>query len=193
MVLSYYISRPLYAACWLLLKLFRRNVTCHLYCDDAFDAQLFLTVQKHLGTVVTLVAKNRRVQNNLKQQGFSAQLYPTYPDMVIMFRNMAWKFPCNRIIRIGFEHGAYNFKRFSKAQYYNLFTRFFMTSEHDVNRAQTRGIRTAQAIGFPKVDPAFDGSITQKELSALAARIGLDPRKKPCCSPPPGMVAGCLQ
>lgn len=165
-------------ACWLLLKLFRRTPTCHLYCDDAFDALLFKSIQKHLNTTITLVAKNKKVQNSLKQQGFSALLYPTYPDMIIMFRNMAWKFPSHRIIRIGFEHGAYNFKRFSKAHYYNLFTRFFMTSEQDVSRAKARGIRTAQAIGFPKIDPAFDGSITPKELSALAARIDLDPQKK---------------
>jgi CDP-glycerol glycerophosphotransferase (TagB/SpsB family) len=103
---------------------------------------------------------------------------PSFPDVVIMMRNAAWKFPCKEIVKIGFDHGAYNFKRFPKARYYNLFNLYFMTSEADVVRARARGVRSAVAVGFPKTDSASDGSITRESLGELARRIGLDPAKK---------------
>jgi CDP-glycerol glycerophosphotransferase (TagB/SpsB family) len=95
-----------------------------------------------------------------------------------MFRNAAWKFSSKKIIKIGFEHGAYNFKQFSKPEYYNLFTVFFMTSEADVARAKKLGIKTVKAIGFPKIDGAFDGSLTAQQLAETARELKLDPKKK---------------
>jgi hypothetical protein len=177
MVFSYYLIRPFYSCAWRAVRLFRKKPVCILYCDDAFDAVLFTNVQKHLKKI-PLVAKNRKVRDALKAIGFDSKYMPAFPDLVIMFRNMAWKFPCKKIIRIGFEHGAYNFKRFSKAAYYNLFTIFFMTSSHDVERVKKLGVTTAEAIGFPKIDAAFDGSITSQTLEKLSTTIGLDPKKK---------------
>ncbi|MBN1758333.1 MAG: CDP-glycerol glycerophosphotransferase family protein [Chitinispirillaceae bacterium] len=177
MVLSYYFRKPVYSLVWNVLHAIGRTDVCILYCEDAFDVQLFANVQRFLQPV-PIVAKNRAVQGALSRQGFKSRILPAFPDCVIMFRNMAWKFPCGKIIRIGFEHGAYNFKRFSKAQYYNLFTVFFMTSSHDVRRAEQLGVRTAIAVGYPKIDGMFDGSVTDKHLAALAESAKLDPRKK---------------
>jgi CDP-glycerol glycerophosphotransferase (TagB/SpsB family) len=103
---------------------------------------------------------------------------PVFPDTVIMFRNMAWKFPCRRIIRIGFEHGAYNFKKHSKAQYYNMFNVYFMTSQYDVERVRSKGVKTCVAVGFPKIDTVFDGTITQEYLDQLVMKLGFSKDKK---------------
>jgi hypothetical protein len=177
MVLSYYWTRPLYCLAWHSVKLLRKEIKCVLYCEDAFDAILFDNVQKHLDHV-PLLAKNRRVQNKLKAMGYRSRRSPSFPDVVIMFRNMAWKFPCKKIVKIGFEHGAYNFKKFSAPSYYNLFTVFFMTSSADVARAGKLGITTAKAIGFPKIDGIFDGSVSSQDFARLSLKLGLDPKKK---------------
>jgi CDP-Glycerol:Poly(glycerophosphate) glycerophosphotransferase len=176
-VFSYYLTTPFYRLTWHALRLFRKKRKIILYCDDAFDIVLFHNVQKHLNPV-HIAAKNRKVRKKIEAMGYSSEIMPSFPDAVIMFRNMAWKFPYKKIIKIGFEHGAYNFKRFSKAQYYNQFNIFFMTSETDVARAHARGIKTVKAVGFPKIDSVFDGSISPELLRDLAARIGLDPKKK---------------
>ncbi len=177
MVASYYFIKPIYTVAWWTARLLRRNFSAILYCEDAMDALLYANVGKHLKKI-PVVAKNRDVQAALKRIGFEAKRMPAFPDAVIMFRNMAWKFPCGVIKKIGFEHGAYNFKRFSKAQYYNLFDVFFMTSRSDVSRAHALGITTVQAVGFPKIDAAFDGSISPEDLKALSSRLGLDTKKK---------------
>jgi hypothetical protein len=177
MVFSYYLTSPLYCAAWRVVRLFRKGNKIILYCEDAFDALLFRNVQKHLKPV-PLVAKNKKVKQNLRALGFTSTTMPSFPDVVIMFRNAAWKFPCKQIIKIGFEHGAYNFKRFSKTGYYDFFTVFFMTSEADLARARNRGITIAKAVGFPKIDAAVDGSITRAQLDELSGRLGLDPSKK---------------
>lgn len=178
MVLSYYVIRLFYPALWHLHRLLRRRTLVVLYCDDPFDLALFENVGKHLKKI-PVVAKNRKVKQKLEERGcFGALLMPVFPDGVIMFRNMAWKFPCSRIVKIGFEHGAYNFKRFSKAQYYNMFTVFFMTSRHDVERLRRHGVIKAEAVGFPKIDGAFDGSITKDQREEISAGLKLDPEKK---------------
>lgn len=164
MVLSYYVLRPFYNAVWYTLKLFRKEVFAVFYCDDAFDAGLFANVQKHLKPL-PLVAKNKKVARKLSELGFrDVKVLPVFPDVVIMVRNMAWKFPCPGIVRIGFEHGAYNFKRFSKAHYYNLFSVFFMTSSHDVERVRKLGVTTAEAIGYPKLDSFISGETNVPDI-----------------------------
>lgn len=177
MVLSFYIVKPLYCAAWHIVRLFRRKNIAVLYCDDAFDVTLFKNVKKHLSTVA-IVAKNSRVARAIRANGYACRVMPVFPDVVIMFRNMAWKFPCKKIVKFGFEHGAYNFKRFSKAAYYNMFDCFFMTSSHDVGRVKKIGVTTAMPVGFPKIDGALDGSITGSELDRVASLCGIDKRKK---------------
>jgi len=177
MVASYYIIKPIYCLIWHILKPFRTKPVAILYCDDAFDVTLFKNVQKHLAPI-PIVAKNRSVALALKKAGYTCSTLPAFPDAVIMFRNMAWKFPCKRIITVGFEHGAYNFKKFSNSRYYNMFTVFFMTSSHDVERIHKLGVTTVKAIGYPKIDSAFDGSISPADIHRLSTSINIDPTKK---------------
>lgn len=177
MVASYYIIKPLYCLLWHILKPFRRKPYAVLYCDDAFDATLFQNVQKHL-THIPIVAKNRTVAAKLRKNGYTCSTFPAFPDAVIMFRNMAWKFPCKRVVRIGFEHGPYHFKKFSKAHYYNMFNIFFMTSAGDVEMVKKSGASTVISIGYPKIDSAHDGSITPETIHTLSTKLKLAPNKK---------------
>ncbi|MDG5813977.1 CDP-glycerol glycerophosphotransferase family protein [Chitinispirillales bacterium ANBcel5] len=177
MVLSYYFIRPVYSFTWRVIKIFRRKKKNILYCEDALDAELFKNVRKHLGNL-DLVAKNKNVLQKLRELGYKGTVMPSFPDSVIMFRNMAWKFPCKKIKKIGFKHGIYSFKRQSKAQYFNLFDVFFMTSDADRKEAEKIGVKTAETIGCPKIDGAFDGSITREQLKSLVNTIGLNPLKK---------------
>lgn len=160
-----------------MVRLFRRKNLAILYCDDAFDVTLFKNVKNYLSTVI-IVAKNGRVARALRAEGYACRVMPVFPDVVIMFRNMAWKFPCKKIVKFGFEHGAYNFKRFSKASYYNMFTCFFMTSKHDVERIKKHGVITAMAAGYPKIDRALDGSISAADLDSVASLCKVDKTKK---------------
>ncbi len=177
MVLSYYFARWPYAAAWQVARFFRRKKQTILYCEDAFDAILFQNVQKYLAPV-TIVAKNTQVRDKLREMGFDARRAPVFPDAVILFRKSAWKFPVKKIIKIGFTHGAYSFKRFPKAYYYNMFDIFFLTSEADLQRIIKHGVTTAKVIGYPKTDSILDGSMDESAQQKLAERIGLHPGKK---------------
>jgi len=139
---------------------------------------LFKNVGKHLNDI-KIVAKNRKVKNEIKALGYKqVSIMPSFPDSVIMFRNMAWKFPCKKITKIGFKHGAYNFKRHSKAEYYNMFDLFFLTSSSEVEIVKNLGVTTMLDVAYPKVDSIYDGSITAEDLRLLSGIIGLDPDKK---------------
>jgi len=172
MVFSYYVTKPFYAILWHIIKLFRRYPKHILYCDAAFDATLFQNVAPYLAPV-SIVAKNKVIKEQLVKQGYhNVTTLPTFPDTVIMFRNMAWRFPCKEIVKIGFAHGAYSFKRHSKASYYNLFDLFFMTSSHDIERVRRLGVTTDLAVAYPKIDPVFNGTISAEHLGQLSQKLG---------------------
>jgi len=172
MVFSYYITKPIYAFVWHILKVFRREPKHILYCESAFDAVLFQNVAPHLKPL-QIVAKDNEVKAQLKKLGYeNIEIFPSFPDTVIMFRNMAWKFPCKKIVKIGFEHGAYNFKRHSNAKYYNLFDLFFMTSSHDIERVRKNGVTTELAVAYPKIDAIHNGTITATHLQNLKQKMG---------------------
>ena len=178
MVLSYYIVTPFYNIVWSLLKLFRRKKKYILYCDDAFDIELYKNIGKYLADV-EIVAKNNAVKRALLSLGYQkVSPLPYFPDGVIMFRNMAWKFPHKKIKKIGFKHGAYNFKRHSKAHYYDMFDIFFLSSESEIENVRRLGVKTNLYPAYPKIDSIFDGSITPEVLERLSAKIGLNPQKK---------------
>ena len=157
MVFSYYITYPFYNMLWHLFKLFRRKKKLILYCEDAIDIILFKNVGKYLENI-DIVAKNNEIKQKLLNHGYkNISIMPSFPDVVIMFRNMAWKFPCKKIIKIGFTHGAYNFKKHSKANYYNMFDLFFLTSKHDIEKLRKHGVTIDLDIAYPKIDSLFNG------------------------------------
>ncbi len=180
MVFTYYLSYLPYVLMWHIVKLFRRKKLFVVHVEDAFDYFLFGSVGKHLKTldiVVNSAALIPKLQPMLMAKP-TIYRYPwCFPDAVIMFRNAAWKYPVSGIVKIGLEHGAYNFKRFPKAQNYNLFNLYLMTSHHDVARLKALGAKPVKAIGYPKSDALFDGSYAPELLSELKTKLKLNPAK----------------
>ena len=180
MVFTYYLSYIPYALAWHAAKLLRRPQLTVLHVEDAFDYFLFGSIAKyliHMDIVVNSASIIPHLRPMLKART-KIYRYPfCFPDAVIMFRNAAWKYPVPGIIKIGLEHGAYNFKRFPKAQNYNLFDLYLMTSHHDVKRLQALGAKPVKAIGYPKSDALFDGSYSPELLNSLRSKLKLDPNK----------------
>ncbi len=164
----------------LLWRIFRRlGRTCGtvVYCAEPMDYIVLKPVLKHLPPL-TFVAKNRRTQSALKSMGVSARRWPVFPRSVIMCRHAAGLFPEPLILKIGFRHGAYHFKAYTRPGRYNAFALYFVTSRREEEDARAAGIRTARAGGFPKLDPAFDGSMTPAFLDGIRKKAGADPRKR---------------
>ncbi len=177
MVLSYYIIRYPYGLVWRIKHLLGRTEGVVLYCANTLDYQIFAPVQKHLKPL-PVVARNKKVQQQLAAMGVKASRLPCFPEGVIMCRQAAYRFPAPGIRKIGMRHGAYHFKPFANPDSYNQLDLFFMTSTTEVEQARAAGIRCAVAVGYPKLDPAFDGTIGRERLQHLRRELCLDPERK---------------
>ncbi|MCK9310584.1 MAG: CDP-glycerol glycerophosphotransferase family protein [Candidatus Cloacimonetes bacterium] len=180
MVFTYYLSLVPYHIAWYICKLFRRKKLYLLHVEDPFDYFIFRNIAKHLSPMGIVLSSKTLIPKlqPMLPPATKIYLYPfCFPDGVIMFRNAAWKYPVKSIIKIGLEHGAYNFKRFPKAYYYNLFNLYMMTSMHDVTRIKARGAKPVKAIGYPKSDSLFDGSYPAEQLNELRNTLNLDKDK----------------
>ncbi len=177
MVLSYHLSKYPYRLLWHLLHMLGRTRDVAVYVSDPLDYVVLQPVLRHL-PAVPFVVRNRRTARFLKQSGVTSQRMPAFPRAVIMCRHATHRFPERRILKIGFRHGAYHFKTFAKAQYYNAFDVYFMTSAREVEEARARGITTARAVGFPKLDPAFDATYDEEALEGIRSVACIDPSKK---------------
>ena len=103
---------------------------------------------------------------------------PSFPKAVVMGRQTPFKFPVDKIIKIGFDHGLYQFKRWTSARNYNDFDVYFVSSGEQVKTALSRGINSVKAIGYPKLDNAFNGVYNREFLEKLKAKKGIDQAKK---------------
>lgn len=166
-----------YKIVWHLLHVLRWQPQVVFYCTDPLDYIMFAPIQKHL-PAVPIVVTNAKTARYLKAQGVPYNWGPSFPQAVIMCRHKPYKFPVAQIVKIGFDHGLYQFKRWTSAKYYNAFRRYFVSSETQVALARQRGITTTMAIGYPKIDPIFDGTYDAAFQEALHQRLGLDPKKK---------------
>jgi len=158
-------------------QLFRKDRHIVFYCGGYLDYIIFRNVRKYLPDL-TIVSKNRRVQKELSHYGIESKIYPSFPDVVIMARHVARKFPEKKILKFGMRHGPYHFKDFVSAGRYNAFDRYFVTSQKEVELSKTKGIVCAVSGGYPKLDPAFNGDITTDDLERLRNKIGVDGNKK---------------
>ena len=177
MVLSYYIIKPPYTLWWNIKRLLGKTEGIVLYCANTLDYEIFAPVQKYLKTL-PVVAKDKKAQQALREIGVDSTCLPSFPDGVIMCRQAAYRFPVKNIVKIGLRHGAYHFKPFANADGYNMHNRFFMTSRTEVEQAREAGIHCGTPIGYPKLDPAFDGSINADTLRNIQLKLGLDKQKK---------------
>lgn len=177
MVLSYYLIKYPYKGLWLLARKRKKQTGVVVYCAHPMDYVILKPILKHLAPF-PVIPKNRETRQYLTNQGIQVQPRFSFPRAVVMCRHATHRFPDERILKIGFRHGAYHFKAFARARYYNAFDLFFATSAHDVRMAEARGIRTTLSVGFPKLDPAFDGSLDEKELDRYRKKCGLLPERK---------------
>ena len=173
MVFSNYLLKIPYSLVWHLYKLFGKLIPVVFYCGDPVDYHVFLPVAKYLDEIVYVTDKPK-VKTYLAQKGIKCKSLPVYPRCVIMARHSTHKFPYSKICRIGMRHGAYHFKRMTSPENYNQFNLYLMTSKMDVNAAKEMGIISAKAVGFPKLDPAFNGEITAAALAELRSRLGFN-------------------
>jgi len=176
MRLSQYIINYPYQLAWTLSKLFNKKYQVDFYCGGYVDYICFRNIHKHLPEV-RIVASHSKTQKELAAYGIKSVVYPTFPDMVIMARHSTPKYPVSRIVKIGMRHGAYHFKDFVAAHKYNAFDKFLLTSTHEVKQAEGKGIKSGIAVGFPKIDPMFNGEITTKDLLNLKEQLKLDSAK----------------
>lgn len=150
-----------YRIAWNLKKRFHKERTIYFYVADELDYIVFRNVHRHLPEV-KFVAKNKQIQSKLKEMGINSELYPVFPDVIIMARHSLHKFPCNDIVKIGMRHGAYHFKDFINSDKYNAFDLFLLTSPTEVEEAKEIGINSAISGGFPKVDDLFKKEIIEE-------------------------------
>ena len=176
MVLSYYLIKYPYALAWHFKRWLGATPSAVFYCGAEIDPVIFAPVQKHLKPV-PVVAANFRLKQKLSEQGIDSRVLPVFPRGVIMARHAAYKFPLSRIRKVAISHGAFNFKRFASAQSHNMLDAYCFTSKADVANAEAAGIRSGVAVGYPKLDRAFDGSINAQTRAALRDSLGFSTTK----------------
>ncbi|MCD4817620.1 MAG: CDP-glycerol glycerophosphotransferase family protein [Candidatus Cloacimonetes bacterium] len=177
MTLSYYIYKYPYKILWFIHKILKMNSKIVFYCADPLDYEMFIPIQKHLPDI-PIVAKNKKTKDYLKKKNIKYKNMPVFPDSVIMARHMPYKFPVIKIVKFGFDHGLYQFKKWTSSKYYNQFDIYFVSSNEQVKKAKEMGITTTKAIGYPKLDNAFNGIYNENYLRKIKDDLNLDPQKK---------------
>lgn len=173
---AYYIYKYPYKFGWYIAKLFKKNRSLVFYCADPLDYEMFLPIKKYLNNV-DIVAKNKKTRDYLTKIGIKYLKMPVFPKAVIMARHAPYKFAVNQIVKIGFDHGLYQFKRWTSPENYNRFNAYFVSSEEQVKIAKSIGILTTKAIGYPKLDNAFNGIYNENYLNKLKKELNINPAK----------------
>lgn len=173
--LSYYLYTIPYTIVWQLLSTFRKKKQVVFYCDCYLDYVIFENIRNYLPKM-KIVARNRKVKAELTKYGVNSILWPVFPDIVIMARHTFYRFPSNKITKIGLKHGAYHFKNFIKAEKYNAFDLYLFTSEHEVKEAEEFGITSGQSGGYPKLDSFWLEGV-DKKVEKLKKKLDFNNRK----------------
>ncbi len=178
MQLSSYLYTLPYRIFWHLSKYRNRLIPCVIYCAEPLDYTILQPVVRHLKMPCVYAAKNKRTADYLHKQGCAVYRMPVFPEMVLMARHSTWKFPVPAIRKYGFRHGPYHFKTFTSVRNYRPFTLFFLTSNAEEAEARKMGLDNVTAVGYPRLDPAFDGSWTEEKLRDFR-KDKLNDNKKP--------------
>ncbi len=172
MVFCYYLSRYPYRFVYHLLKLIRKPRQIVFYCRELQDWDVFEPVQKYLKPV-TIVSNKAHIRKHFRSLGIRVANLPVFPKAVIMARHSCYKFPSAEIIKIGMRHGPYHFKKMTRAENYNQFDKYLMTSTDDVREGQKIGITCAVAVGYPKLDPYLKGELEPGKLQEIRREAGI--------------------
>ncbi|MBW6513768.1 MAG: CDP-glycerol glycerophosphotransferase family protein [Candidatus Syntrophosphaera sp.] len=176
MVLSGTLFSLPYSLLWRIAQRFGKQPQLAFYCAEMVDFHCFEPVRKHLPDV-TYIASDPKVRQALRNLGIEARRGLIFPRALVMCRHATHKFPCSRMLRIGLRHGAYHFKRLSKAANYNQFDLYLFTSQADLAAAEEIGVKVGKAVGFPRLDPVFNGSLPEDAITGLRRELKLDPHR----------------
>jgi CDP-Glycerol:Poly(glycerophosphate) glycerophosphotransferase len=177
MVFSYYLLKYPYSLGWKLCQWLKKDKYFAAYCGDVLDYHIMEPVLKYLPEL-RIISKNRQVQSELTKLGVKSVRLPAFPQGVLMCRLAGHKFPAAGMPKIGMRHGPFHFKALSGKESYLLFDHFLFTSEPEVKLAAKAGITNGLGIGYPKLDKAFDGSISKTTLNDLHQELGLSDKKR---------------
>lgn len=177
MVASELALSPIYKSLWQLAFKMNKTIPLAYYAPEELDLLGFEPVAKHLPPIAYL-SGNPKVISQIKQDGLDIRHPLAFPRALIMSRHSLHKYPSKSIVSIGMRHGVYHFKRLTKAVNFNRFDLFLFSSQADLQAAQETGVRGGISIGHPKLDPAFDGSITREDLDIFKKRLNLDVGKR---------------
>ena len=177
MVFSYYLLKYPYSLGWKICQWFGKGDYYAAYCGDVLDYYIIEPVLKYLPEL-RIISKNRQVQSDLTKLGVKSGRLPAFPRGVLMCRLAGHKFPSDGMRKIGMRHGPFHFKALSGRSSYLLFDKFLFTSEQEVKLAAKAGITNGVGIGYPKLDKAFDGSISKTILEELHQKLGFSKEKR---------------
>lgn len=177
MVFSYFLLKYPYQFTWEILNLINKRRNTYFYAEELLDYIVFKPVQKYLKNIPVIV-KNSEIKNQFKSVSCAESSFFKFPKALIMCRHVCHKFPEKKILKFGFRHGAYHFKKLTDASNYNAFTKYFVTSQSEVDLARKSGIHSTVSIGYPKLDPAFNGEIDNQQLMQLHQSLLFSSTKK---------------
>lgn len=177
MTLSYYLYKYPFKLAWHIKNVIKKINLPVFYCADPLDYEMFKHTGKYLPEL-KIVAKNSKTRKFLASKGIRYLRMPVFPSIVIMGRHSPYKFPVDKIVKIGFDHGLYQFKRWTSPDNYNGFNIYFVSSTKQVEIAKKKGIKSTFAVGYPKLDNAFNGTYDEKYLDEIKNKIKFDNNKK---------------
>ena len=177
MVFSYYLYKYPYQLTWNTLNTLKKREEVIFYAEDLLDLVIFKPVQSYIKTL-PIVVKNKKIKANISLVSAVQGTLPYFPKALIMCRHACHKFPEKKILKFGLRHGAYHFKKLTNASNYNAFTKYFVTSQNEVDIARKCGIYSTVAVGYPKLDPAFNGEISEQHLQKLSQSLNFSAHKK---------------
>ena len=172
MVFSYHLTKYPYRLAYKLMKLIGQAKQTVFYCREIQDWEAFEPVQKHLKSLA-IVSNKPEIRKYFREQGVQVRRLPVFPKAVIMARHSCYKFPSAEVIKIGLRHGPYHFKKMTRAENYNQFDLYLMTSLDDVAEGVKTGISCAVAVGYPKLDPALNDEYSSACLEQLRVLAGI--------------------
>lgn len=176
MVVSEIFYRPIYRLFWHGSRALSTTLPLAFYAPEEIDFIGFKSVARHLPPMY-YITQNKAVKAAVQQRCLTPKPLFSFPEVLITSRHAMHRFPSSKIISIGMRHGPYHFKRMTRAANYNRFDLYLFSSSADLAAAEEIGVKVGKAIGFPALDAAFDGSITQDELQALRDKYRLQPDK----------------
>ncbi len=152
MVLSAYLIKAPYWLAWQYMRLFKKLDDIVFYIDSEHDYFLIENVLPYIEKPYKIVARNKKVSGKLRQKGVKVSAWPAFPRLLIMTRHAFHRFPINIVKKIGMRHGPYHFKKMIHPDKYNAFDLFLFTSEVEVEKAQSKGIKSGVSGGYPRLD-----------------------------------------